>query len=264
MTKKVYEMPKILYKYRDYKNTFNRRTLFELELFLATTSMFNDPYEGSIPFIYDPIDLTPENIFLKMRQLAIMEHPNWKEAEIQKYCFEGQSKNLLNDDKHIEQFNEQNRKDIDNTFGIFSMTIHPLNYLMWSHYGNSHTGFCLGFDSAILYETVGGSLGPVHYDTEVPKLRLFGDIYDFHLKQLATKSEIWKYEDEYRIVKSNAARQIITYPKEMIKQIYLGFKMSLSQKYKIIDFAKTNNIDCQIFEISLDKTTFKLNNLRIY
>ena len=257
-------MPKILYKYRDYKNDFNRRTLFKFEIFLASTSMFNDPYEGSIPFAYDPTDLTPENIFLKMRQLAIKEHPDWKEAEIQKYCFEGQSKDLLNDDNHIEKFNEQNRKDIDNTFGIFSLTIHPLNYLMWSHYGNSHTGFCIGFDSTILYDTVGGGLGPVQYDTEVPKLKLFGDIYDFHLKQLATKSKVWEYEDEYRIVKSKAAKQRVIYPKEMIKQIFLGLKMSLAEKNKIIDFIKSNGIDCQIFDLSLDKSTFKLNHLRIY
>jgi hypothetical protein len=50
----------------------------------------------------------------------------------------------------------------------------------------------------------------------------------------------------------------------MIEQIFLGFKMSLTEKHKIIDFAKTNNINCQILELSLDKTTFKLNHLRIY
>lgn len=60
MIKLAGEMPKIPYKYRDYKNNFNRSNLFEFELFLASTSMFNDPYEGSIPFSYDPIDLTPE------------------------------------------------------------------------------------------------------------------------------------------------------------------------------------------------------------
>lgn len=264
MTNSVEKMPDILYKYRDYKNDFNRRTLFEFELFLASTSIFNDPYEGSIPFAYEPADLTPENIFLKMRQLSKLEHPDWTEAQIQQDCFEGQSKNLLNDETHIEKFNEQNRKDIDNTFGIFSLTIHPKNYLMWSHYGNSHTGFCLGFDSTMLFETVQGSLGPVQYENELPKLRLFGDTYDFHIKQLGTKSKVWSYEDEYRIVKINAARQIISYPKEMIKEIYLGVKMPLGEKHEIIDFVKANSIDCKIYELSLDRSTFRMNHLNIY
>ena len=126
------------------------------------------------------------------------------------------------------------------------------------------TGFCIGFDSEILFETVGGGLGPVYYDTQVPKLKLFGDIYDFHKKQLATKSEVWSYEDEYRLVKSKAAKDIIIYPKEMIKQIFLGFKMPLTYRCKIIEFVKTRGIDCHIYELSLDRTTFKLNHLRIF
>src|ERR1035437_8762048 len=154
-------MPLILYKYRDYSNEYNRRTLFKFELFLASTSMFNDPYEGAIPFVYDPQDLTPENIFLKMRELSIAEHPEWKESQIQEYCYEGQQKNLLQDETHIEKFNETNRADIDKTFGIISLTPKPLNYLMWSHYADSHRGFCIGFDSKILYDVTKGALGPV-------------------------------------------------------------------------------------------------------
>ena len=261
---KIDRIPNILYKYRDYTNEYNRRTLFELELYLASTSMFNDPYEGSIPFAYNIEDLTPENIFLKRKQLAILEHPDWKEAEIQRYCFENERKDLINDVDHIEKFNEQNSKDIDNNFGIFSLTIHPFNYLMWSHYGNSHNGFCLGFDKSILLEIVDGVMGPVQYDSVVPKLELFGDTIDFLKKQLATKSEDWRYENEYRIVKMNAARQIITYPKEMIKEIFLGVKLPLVEKIKIIDFVKTRNIECEVYELSLDKITFKLNHSRIY
>lgn len=257
-------MPDVLYKYRDLKNDYNRKTLFEFEIFLASTSLFNDPYEGSIPFVYDPVDLTPDKIFLKMRQMAQLEHPDWTEEEIHQECYNGQCKDLLNDDRHIEKFNEQNRKDIDKTFGILSLTIHPKNYLMWSHYANCHTGFCLGFDSTILFDTVGGSLGPVQYEKELPKLKLFGDTFDFHLKQLATKSIVWSYEDEYRLVKSQAAKKIFKYPKEMIKQIFLGVKMSWADKNEIIDFVKTKNIDCQIFELSLDRSTFELNHLNIY
>jgi hypothetical protein len=199
-----------------------------------------------------------------LRQLAILEYPDWKEADIQRYCFEGQRKNLLNDEIYIERFNEENRIEIDKTFGILSLTINPFNYLMWSHYGNCHNGFCLGFDEAILSETVDGSLGPVHYDSDVPKLKLFGDAYDFHIKQLATKSTVWSYEHEFRIIKSNAARKTIIYPKEMIKEIFLGCKLPFAEKNKIIDFVKANNIDCKVLELQLDKTTFRLNYLRVY
>ncbi len=257
-------MPPILFKYRNYSNEYNRKILFDFELFLASTTMFNDPYEGSIPFTYDPQDLTPENIFIKMRQLAIAENPDWSESQIQEYCFEGQQKNLLQDEAHIQEFNETNREDIDKTFGILSLTPKPLNYLMWSHYADSHKGFCIGFDTTLLYDVVNGSLGPVYYEDEVPKLRLFGDTFDFHSKQLATKSKVWEYEEEFRIVKSNASKETIKYPKEMIKQIYLGCKMEFEDKNKIINFAKDNGLDCHIIETSLNKEKFELKTLRVY
>lgn len=257
-------MPKILYKYRDYCKDTNRKTLFDFELFLASTPMFNDPYEGTIPFSYDPQDLTPENIFLKMRELAYAKNPEWSESQIQSYCFEGQQKNLLHDEDFREKFDESIREKIENDFGIISLAPNPFNYLMWSHYANCHKGFCIGFDRDILNETVQGSLGPVNYDNDIPKFRLFEDIPDFLIKLLGTKSKVWEYEEEYRIIKMNASKQIIKYPKEMIKEIFLGCKMELKNRKEIIDFVKKNSIECQIIETSLNKEKFMLDTLRIY
>lgn len=257
-------IPDILFKYRDYSNENNKRTLFNFELFMASTSMFNDPYEGSIPFMYAPEDLTPDNIFLKMLELAEYEHPDWSTQKLHEYCFEGQQKDLLHDEVHIERENERNREAIDKSFGILSLTIHPKNYLMWSHYGKSHTGFCMGFDKHILYETVNGTISPVLYSSRLPKLKLFEGIEYFHIKQLATKSIVWSYEDEYRIVKSNASRQVINYPKEMIKKIFLGCRMQFDDEKKIFEFVKEQKMTCEIYKLSLDKEIFKLNELRIF
>lgn len=48
-----HRIPVILYKYRDFHNEYNKRILFNFEIFLPSTTMFNDPYEGSIPFVYN-------------------------------------------------------------------------------------------------------------------------------------------------------------------------------------------------------------------
>jgi len=257
-------IPDILFKYRDYSNKFNRKTLFEFEVFLSSTSMFNDPYEGTIPFTYEPSDLTDTNIFLKLREIAQKTHPEWTETQIHEYCYEGQKKELLKDEAHIERENEKNIEEIDKLFGILSLSRNPLNYLMWSHYANKHKGFCIGFDKFILFELIGGSLGPVVYSETLPKLRLFEDIVEFQSKQLGTKSKDWDYEEEYRVIKIYAARKTFNYPKEMIKEIYLGYKMEHIEKMEIIDFVKTNKIDCIVYDLSLDKEIFRLNQLRIY
>ena len=257
-------IPNILYKYRDYSNEFNKKTLFDFEFFLSSTKMFNDPYEGSIPFEYDPEELTEENIFLKLRSVAKENYPDWDEKRIHEFCFEGHQKRLLFDEEHKKEINRKNKEEIEKTFGILSLTGYPLNYLMWSHYAKSHTGFCIGFDKFGLFNTINGSLSKVNYANNVPRLKLFEDIGAFHVKQIATKSDVWEYEGEYRIVKSNAANMKITYPKELIKNIFLGVKMAQINKNKIIEFVKSNKIECEIYELSLDKEIFKLNDLRIY
>ncbi len=258
------EMPKTLFKYRDYTNEYNRKTLFDFEIYLASTATFNDPYEGDIPFRYEPKELTEENIFRKFRELAYEEHPDWSEEEIHEFCYNAQQKDLLNDEAHIEQRNKINKKDIENTFGILSLTPNPMNYLMWSHYANSHTGYCIGFDSKLLFDEIGGALVKVKYETELPKLKLFEDIREFQQKLLATKMKDWEYEDEYRLININPPSRIVTYSKEMIKEIFLGCNMPLENKNKIIEFVKSNAIDCQVFDLSLDKTVFKLSPLNIY
>ena len=257
-------IPNILYKYRDYSNEFNKKTLFNFEIFLSSTKMFNDPYEGSIPFEYDPKELTEENIYLKLRSVAKQNYPDWDERKLQEFCYENHQKGLIFDEEHKNIINRKNKKYIENIFGILSLTGFPLNYLMWSHYAKSHTGFCIGFDKFGLYETIKGSLGAVNYANNVPRLKLFEDIGAYHVKQLSTKSKVWEYEGEYRIVKPNAANAVIKYPKELIRNIYLGCNMALEKKNNIIEFVTSNKIECEIYELSLNKEKFKLNYLRIY
>jgi hypothetical protein len=73
------------------------------------------------------------------------------------------------------------------------------NLLLWSHYGDSHRGVCLGFDTPV------GYLGP-NYDTDVlyqPNLlRIRGpeDVnFDLANRLLRTKHESWSYEQEVRM-----------------------------------------------------------------
>ncbi len=73
------------------------------------------------------------------------------------------------------------------------------NLLLWSHYGASHTGVCLGFDIP------DGSLGP-NYDTDVlyqPNLlqilRPEDVTFDLANRLLRTKHESWSYEQEVRM-----------------------------------------------------------------
>ena len=260
----VAKIPQILYKYRDWNNEFHKNILFEQEIFLSSASKFNDPFEGNIPFEYDEADLTPDKIFVKMFNLAKNQHKDLSDDKLHDLVFENQKKGLLFDPKHLETNRLDVKESIEESFGILCLTVNSHNFLMWSHYANSHSGFCVGFDSKVLYDTIDCLIGPVTYSDFIPKFRIFESINDFVVKLLGTKGTVWEYENEYRIVKSKSANKSFKIPKECIVEIILGCKMDFDSKMKIIEYAKKENPDCSIFEIKQSEQKFELIKEQIF
>jgi hypothetical protein len=85
------------------------------------------------------------------------------------------------------------------TAGILCFSRNWDNLLLWSHYGASHTGICLGFDIP------DGDPGS-NYDTDVlyqPNLLQISRPEDVNIdlanRLLRTKHECWSYEQEVRM-----------------------------------------------------------------
>ncbi|HCC56146.1 MAG TPA: hypothetical protein DEQ47_02580 [Solibacterales bacterium] len=103
------------------------------------------------------------------------------------------------------------------------------NLLLWSHYGASHTGICLGFDIP------DSSLG-ANYDTDVlyqPNLLQIlrpEDVnFDLVSRSLRTKHESWSYEQEVRMFvglndppDASGLRWIEFGPNLVLKEIIIG------------------------------------------
>jgi hypothetical protein len=85
------------------------------------------------------------------------------------------------------------------TTGLLCFSRNWDNLLLWSHYGASHTGLCLGFDipdgpSGDAYDV------NVHYQPNLLEIRRPEDVnYDLANRLLRTKHESWSYEQELRI-----------------------------------------------------------------
>ena len=257
-------IPEILFKYRDWANEHHRKIIFNNEIYFPSMSQFNDPYEGKIPYRYKDEDLTPDNIFIKMLSMAKSEHPDWSDEQLHNYTYEHQRENLLFDESHLESVFHQTIEDIERNFGIFSLTTEENNFLMWSHYSRSHKGFCIGFNTRILWELTTGGIGPVAYDKVLPTFSLFEHPIMFSHKLLSTKSDIWAYENEFRIIKSGFARRTVKIPPETIAKVIFGCQMEFSIKLKIIDFIKSNLKACEVYETSLNGNEFKIDLMRIY
>jgi hypothetical protein len=71
----------------------------------------------------------------------------------------------------------------------------PCSTLMWSHYSRNHKGICLQF---AVENTRFGVAQKVRYRNEYPPLLLHDPVS--YLEMLLIKSDVWIYEQEFRLV----------------------------------------------------------------
>lgn len=255
-------MPEVLYKYRDFNNDFHKRLLFNQELYFSSAAQFNDPFDASLPFKYDESELTEENIFKKYYSIIRRNNPNLKESEWHELAYAEQRKGLIKDGRQQERFEENITKRIHETIGIVSLSSTPDDILMWSHYANSHSGFCIGLDPKFIFMNFGPhlTLQQMIYNHEIPRIGLFDEPETYFYKILCTKSDHWAYEKEYRFTNRNFVNKSLDITRKAIKEVYLGAKMD--QKLKLALIPKIMEIlpEIKILDCSLSKTDFKVDS----
>ncbi len=263
MTKFLHDVPDVLYKYRDWNNPKHRTLLEDGEVYFASIDQFNDPFDGTVPYRYDPKELTEENIFLKYYQITKREYPDWTDDKIHAHCYYYQQMGHFHNEKYLEDFEVYTLKDINDNYGIVSLCKERNNFLLWSHYANCHKGFCLGFNKFLLFEDTGASFGHMIYQENLPLLSLFEDEIVSIIKLIGIKSSTWKYEDEYRLTRIEYSRKKVILRKDTIVEIILGCKMEQAEKFKIIKLSEEKYPHAKVFDIKLSKTKFEIELIQI-
>jgi len=259
------DVPNILYKYRDWNNPFHRNLLQKGELFFASISGFNDPFDGTIPHRYAPEELTEDNIFKKYLEITTRKFPHLTETAIHEKCYEYQRRGYFHNEKYLEDFEKDTCERLNEQFGIACLSKKNDNILMWSHYANCHTGICLGFNKYKLFYDTEAVFKHVKYSEDLPMLSLFEDVYTYYSKLIGTKSILWDYEKEYRLSKTNFANQIAKLQKQTIEEVILGAKMDQNIKFNIIDYIKENLPHVKVYDAKISKTKFTIDTtMRIY
>lgn len=140
------------------------------------------------------------------------------------------------------------------------------NRLMWSHYADSHKGFCVEYDYNDLTEDEMASLPlPIVYSKERPLLpwKAALDNTPENISEataqitlgLLTKDDEWRYENEWRILVSSKGSTEFRMPK--ISCIYLGVAISDENKAKILEIAKRKNI--LVKQMKIDRGIYDLH-----
>lgn len=147
------------------------------------------------------------------------------------FYFHLNDKNI--DDIPIDQKSIESAKDAIKEYGVICLSEINNDILMWSHYADRHTGFCIEFERSDKND-----LGkwdkclPVNYAEEVPSFS-YQQITDSaaFAKIVSTKAQNWKYEKEWRLI-SYEANTSIPLPAEITSVIF-GCKMDDTRRRTI-------------------------------
>lgn len=149
---------------------------------------------------------------------------------------------LLNDPYEGRIIGESMTQNLFQNTAVLSLSRTYDNLLMWSHYANSHYGFCFGFDNDKILESVNKDLdklkepffehGDVLYSSSMPKVTT--SLANTTAKDVIfNKSTGWAYEQEYRYVVSSKRK--IKLVSDSLKEVYVGAAIPIwNEKYDSI------------------------------
>ncbi|WP_346859510.1 DUF2971 domain-containing protein [uncultured Draconibacterium sp.] len=260
MTRRItdIELPKTLYKYRDWSNKFHRKLLTRQEIYFPKPSEFNDPFDGNIPIRWDL--MTYEQCFEQNLKLINTVHKDKDQRLVREYAKKiTDEKTLWHPDKLASERPEQQKK-WDSVIGLLSLSSIPDNILMWSHYSNNHTGFVVGLETDSLFNDYDFDyIEPIVYQTQYPTISGVDESTEQFHKKFFSKSDLWSYEMEWRISKNHIEKRIVKFRKETISQLIIGCCSNKEQTNKIVKLGRNNfGAGIQIFKAVKDKYDFGL------
>lgn len=246
-------IPEKIYKYRDWSNTYHKNILLKNELYLASPKDFNDPFDCRIP--PNLIDLTQAEKDRYINDLAISQLDEaQKRGKDFEYLLRKLEKHFENPKEAQNYYNELMFKSQNKYYGVLSLSTRWNSILMWSHYSNCHTGFCVGFwEEKLKSSGYFGSGGIVDYSTKFPVIKPSvprdpKDTIELVFLQTHTKSEDWTCESEFRLIQNfypNEPKQferIINVNNEVFAEVILGINISEPDQKEIIEICREKEI----------------------
>lgn len=234
--------PKHLYRYRCYGKEWEGE-LFKGNIYMAPPIELNDPFDSSLYINKESLEKHVYNLLPKAR--------------------------LNFDEIFAQTYNDMYRKifdsfKVDSRIACFSANRKSI--LMWSHYGIRHEGYCIEYDTSKLnynkYLILPVLYKKLRYDA-AEFLNMLSE--DCIIKPFIHKSNIWNYEDEWRIISSKeyfneSVGNYYSVP-EAISAIYLGVNSYKRDPAKIIEWAREQDIP--IYKYRVSKTQYALIRERI-
>lgn len=248
-------IPPKLYRYRSMADESWVRDIFlKCEQYYPSPTQFNDPFDVNMPLSATGTDKEIRNyLFKELKRQNISE----EECELMiKYALDNYT------DTYYEEVILKKMREIRQMLEILSMSRFKNDILMWSHYADGHTGFCLEFDPAY-DDFLNKNLYKVKYKSKYPKASIFSSS-DRKITDMTVlvKSKHWKYEGEWRVVPlppDPARKGIYKFAPEALTGIIFGCEMSVGDRKKVIDWIDRGPTDPTLYQAIKKEREFSLD-----
>ena len=239
-------LPGIVYKYRSWKDPYHKNLLCKNQIYLPSPEELNDPFDGvnTQDFLLldsnDKVSEYVEQVMERQKENLLYLGLNLENERLKLI-------HKLKDLAKLQKEEVNNAKELRRRLGIFSLSWRWDSILMWSHYGDCHHGFCIGFSEGALRSCCSfGFWSYVQYNDEIVRIdpRAYFDIRSLFI-QTFVKSKDWDYEKEYRLMKffeKENANRIIPISNNCFSELILGINISEDDKIEIISVAKEKGI----------------------
>ncbi|MDT4803247.1 hypothetical protein FQZ97_359890 [compost metagenome] len=250
---------------------------------------FNDPFEMKPPMALYENDQAMASAFEALAPKLISEEYDKLDPKIRALItperlqvmlmaqFKQRLPEIIPACKEVEPLLSSNlHQKLHAIMGILCLTESHDNLLMWAHYGMSHAGFVMGFDTTHPFfngrRTDHDELyhvRQVKYSDERPRMVL---TQTEDLSAFLTKSQHWAYEREWRMlmplsaasaVIGDGSRQfhLFDFPKECVKSVHLGCRIAQDDRSRIIELLRSDPSlqRPRCYQAEIDHQYFRLN-----
>ncbi|MEF3101316.1 DUF2971 domain-containing protein [Raoultella terrigena] len=210
---------------------------------------FNDPFELALE-IFNPDAGNGEKIKINLDLFPV-------NTDIKKHLINEK----ISDPCCNDIFFRQLIKQLNSMIGILCLTKNPKSHLMWAHYADDYSGALIQLDEN--HDFFAGAF-EVQYSPTRPIVHInyFKENESIAIPNLCIKSDIWSYENEWRVIRSlencdlikakhkNFDIYTMNIPLEAIQSVTFGERCPIEVQRNIFNKLKQTHIALDIAVLS--------------
>jgi len=270
------EIPIELFKYRDFEK-YTILSLLNKGLWIPKPEQLNDPFDAQLK-------ISDEDVSIELFKSSFSDYQKWFKDKHNKQIKYQDFELLFDNGKpnsHLKEKVSLFRQFWDaqsESMGILSLSEDPESTTMWSHYGDNHTGICVGYNPQKLFpKSPNGSLDwlrKVSYKRESEIIRNAYLLYaktgmchshvatmELLFKMLTTKSMDWKYEKEWRFLAPEKGNSLFKLEVEAISSITFGLRTPVETKTAISHILRYHEKKTKFFQVVRCENTIGLTRV---